>query len=110
MSGPNAILSAKKITAQAADWVAERNLPENWDSETQARLDAWLAESPANGRAYDEVEALWHFHPDCYVKKDGNAVTTVDAEQTNLRVVPLGAADAEAACRQQEEETQSHAC
>jgi len=35
-----------------------------------------------------KVTALWHFHPDCAVRRTGQAVASVDANAGNLRIVP----------------------
>jgi hypothetical protein len=36
------------------------------------------------------ITPLWHFHPACTVARDGQAVATADAGQTNLRIQPVG--------------------
>ena len=38
-----------------------------------------------------QLEALWHFHPDCTVKRDGSLVYTDDAGQSNLALWPMDA-------------------
>jgi len=50
---------AAGIKARAADWLMERGLSENWREEDQARLDAWLAQSPAHEVAFARMEATW---------------------------------------------------
>ena len=35
-----------------------------------------------------KVEALWHYHPDCNVSKDGVSVTSNDSDLGNLRIIP----------------------
>ena len=55
--GPRQV-SAEKIRACAADWLARR-VSENWSREDQAELDAWLAESPAHRVAFLRVSAAW---------------------------------------------------
>lgn len=36
------------------------------------------------------ISPLWHFHPDCTVEADGQAVHSVDPGVGNLRIEPLG--------------------
>ncbi|HPT32702.1 MAG TPA: heparinase II/III family protein, partial [Prolixibacteraceae bacterium] len=35
-----------------------------------------------------EIEALWHWHPDCVVQIDGNKVVT-NNEKGNLQIIPV---------------------
>ncbi|MEZ4529141.1 MAG: heparinase II/III-family protein, partial [Desulfobacterales bacterium] len=35
------------------------------------------------------IKALWHFHPDCTVEKQGKTVASTDKGKGNLRIVPL---------------------
>jgi len=37
-----------------------------------------------------ELQALWHFHPDCSVAVEGTSALSSDAGKGNLRVVPAG--------------------
>ncbi len=37
-----------------------------------------------------EIEALWHFAPDCSLTLDGRTAVTVDEGLGNLRIVPVG--------------------
>ncbi|MBN1674843.1 MAG: DUF2341 domain-containing protein, partial [Kiritimatiellae bacterium] len=37
-----------------------------------------------------ELQAMWHFHPDCTVVSDGLCVASTDAGHGNLRIVPVG--------------------
>lgn len=39
------------------------------------------------------ITPLWHFHPDCTVERQGQAVATVDPGVGNLRVQPIGPLD-----------------
>ena len=36
------------------------------------------------------IEAMWHYHPDCTVAADGLEVTSNDAGEGNIRIVPVG--------------------
>lgn len=45
--------------AAAAEWVAARRNPEDWTSERQAELDAWLAQSIAHRVAYVRIDSTW---------------------------------------------------
>lgn len=40
-----------------------------------------------------KLTALWHFHPDCTVVRDGSDVVTVDEGVGNLRIQPVGPVD-----------------
>ena len=51
--------SADDVHAEAAAWVAERRYADEWHDEDQARLDAWLAQSPAHMVAYWRLDAAW---------------------------------------------------
>lgn len=51
--------SAKEAKSHAARWLMERRLAENWSEADQAKLDSWLAESPAHLIAYVRLEAAW---------------------------------------------------
>jgi transmembrane sensor len=51
--------SAKDIHARAVEWLLERRDNENWSVEDQARLDGWLAQSPAHLLAYWRAEDGW---------------------------------------------------
>ena len=37
-----------------------------------------------------QVQALWHFHPDCAVEVQDGSVASIDAGQGNARVTPVG--------------------
>lgn len=50
---------AANINARAVEWLLERRDNENWSDEDQARLDAWLAQSPAHLVAYWRAEDGW---------------------------------------------------
>ncbi len=39
------------------------------------------------------VSPLWHFHPDCTVAVEGNAVTSTDADKGNVRITPVSGLD-----------------
>ncbi|HEV2563228.1 MAG TPA: FecR domain-containing protein [Rhizomicrobium sp.] len=54
-----AVPSAKEAKSCAARWLMERRLAENWSDADQAKLDAWLTESPAHLIAYVRLEAAW---------------------------------------------------
>ncbi len=47
-------------------------------------VDRVLSEKPC------EIQPLWHFHPDCKVRKKGAAVWSADARQGNVRIEPVG--------------------
>jgi transmembrane sensor len=51
--------SANDVHAQAASWIAERNYADAWEAADQARLDAWLGQSPAHMVAYWRLDAAW---------------------------------------------------
>lgn len=51
--------AARDIDAQAADWLIDQEEHDNWGPSDQARLDAWLDESPAHFAAYWRLEASW---------------------------------------------------
>ena len=52
-------LDALAIRAMAQDWVVERRAGAIWSDEDQARLDSWLAQSPAHLVAYWRMDAAW---------------------------------------------------
>lgn len=60
MSGSEQIVlpDAFDVEAQAAAWL-ERHVSDNWATEDQSALDAWLAQSPANKVAYWRLNAAW---------------------------------------------------
>ena len=35
-----------------------------------------------------QIDALWHFHPDCNVASDGLSVASTDPDEGNVRIVP----------------------
>ncbi len=39
------------------------------------------------------IQPLWHFHPECTVAADGNAVVTTDPGKGNLRLLPVSDLD-----------------
>jgi transmembrane sensor len=49
---------ARDIKARAADWL-ERRVCENWNEQDQAKLEAWLSQSPAHRVAYLRLESVW---------------------------------------------------
>jgi len=51
--------AAMTIEDIAADWSALRRMGNNWNSERQAELDAWLTQSLAHRIAYLRIEATW---------------------------------------------------
>lgn len=50
---------AKGIHARAVEWLLERRDNEDWSADDQAKLDAWLAQSPAHLLAYWRAEDGW---------------------------------------------------
>lgn len=56
--GPNPSV-ATPIEDCAADWVAIRRNPKDWNAALQAELDAWLAQSLAHRVAYIRIDATW---------------------------------------------------
>jgi hypothetical protein len=40
-----------------------------------------------------DVQALWHFHPECTVAIDGSDVASTDADKGNIRVISVGRSD-----------------
>lgn len=50
--------NAVGVEARAADWL-ERRVCEDWNTDNQSALDAWLAESPAHMVAYLRLNAAW---------------------------------------------------
>ncbi|HEV2563041.1 MAG TPA: FecR domain-containing protein [Rhizomicrobium sp.] len=50
---------ADDVHTEAAAWVAERRYADDWRDEDQARLDDWLAQSPAHMVAYWRLDAAW---------------------------------------------------
>lgn len=46
------------IEKRAANWLADRDR-DDWTAEDQARLDGWLAQSPAHEIAYWRLETAW---------------------------------------------------
>lgn len=50
---------AKAIRARAAEWILQQRTSESWTAEEQARLDAWLAQSPAHTIAYWRLDETW---------------------------------------------------
>lgn len=54
-----ALLPAAEIRNRAAAWLIKRRDHDDWSTESQAELDAWLAESPAHKIAYLRVSTAW---------------------------------------------------
>ncbi len=50
---------AKAIRARAAEWILRERTSEDWSDEDRARLDAWLAQSPAHTIAYWRLDETW---------------------------------------------------
>jgi hypothetical protein len=50
----------------------------------------WVVIDRVDAQQPHKITALWHFHPDCNVETDENAVMTTDAGKGNLRIQPLG--------------------
>jgi transmembrane sensor len=59
MSAARETGAAVDVKVRAAEWLMERSLSENWLAEDQAKLDAWLAQSPAHEVAFARMEATW---------------------------------------------------
>ncbi|QGY42585.1 heparinase [Maribellus comscasis] len=53
------------------------------------RGDMWVVIDEIETDRPREIEALWHWHPNCNVKVEGENVFT-DNERGNLRIVPVG--------------------
>lgn len=58
-SGLSENSAAMSVESCAAYWVSDRRNSEDWTSERQAELDAWLAQSTAHRIAYLRIEATW---------------------------------------------------
>jgi transmembrane sensor len=50
---------AEALRIHAADWLMQQRTADGWTEADQAKLDAWLAESPAHLLAYWRLEAAW---------------------------------------------------
>jgi|HubBroStandDraft_2_1064218.scaffolds.fasta_scaffold06397_5 transmembrane sensor len=53
------VSSVKGVRARAATWIAEYRSADDWDAEAQAKLLAWLAESPSHVVEFLRLEATW---------------------------------------------------
>jgi transmembrane sensor len=53
------VSSADALRVEAAEWLMQRRVSDNWTDADQRRLDAWLAESPAHLLAYWRLDAAW---------------------------------------------------
>jgi len=40
-----------------------------------------------------KIETLWHWHPDCVVRKEKNGVVSSDNDKGNLTIIPVGKSD-----------------
>ncbi len=49
----------------------------------------WLVADRMETDRPRQIQALWHFHPDCTVEKQGKTVASTDKGKGNLRIVPL---------------------
>ena len=49
----------------------------------------WLVVDKMDTDRPREMQALWHFHPDCTTAFEGDHVASVDEGKGNLRIVPL---------------------
>ena len=60
MSDPERAIAANAIDVEtrAAEWL-ERSVSEQWTSENQSALDAWLAQSPAHIVTFWRLKAAW---------------------------------------------------
>ncbi|MBC2595179.1 alginate lyase family protein [Ruficoccus amylovorans] len=50
----------------------------------------WIVVDRITSSQPRQIEALWHYHPDCTVVLDGEAVASVDPGVGNLRIEPVG--------------------
>lgn len=51
--------AVKDVRARAATWIAEYRSVDDWDDEAQAKLVAWLGESPSHMVEFLRLEATW---------------------------------------------------
>ena len=49
----------------------------------------WLVQDQVLCAGPHTLETLWHFHPDCVVKRDGNLIYTDNPGKANLGLLPL---------------------
>jgi len=49
----------------------------------------WVVADKITTDAPRNIQALWHFHPDCTVEADGLHAASVDRDKGNLRVIPV---------------------
>jgi Heparinase II/III N-terminus/Heparinase II/III-like protein len=50
----------------------------------------WVVFDRVSGDRPRQLQALWHFHPDCKVESDDLQAVSVDPGKGNLRIVPVG--------------------
>jgi len=48
----------------------------------------WLVIDQIDTENANQVDVLWHYHPDCTIKIDGSATVSTDVDKGNLRIVP----------------------
>ena len=53
----------------------------------------WVVADRIDTNRPRDIDALWHFHPDCQVIFDGDEAVTVDEEKGNLRIIPVSTMD-----------------
>jgi transmembrane sensor len=51
--------AVKDVRARAATWIAEYQSADDWDDDAQAKLVAWLSESPSHMVEFLRLEATW---------------------------------------------------
>ncbi len=76
----------------AGDWLAGQGPSYHTRAILYIRADYWIvADRVLTAGGPRRVDALWHFHPDCDVKSDGNLVFTTNAREGNLGLLAVEA-------------------
>ncbi len=83
---------AKDVKAEAARRLMERRLAEDWSEEDQAKLDAWLQDSPANLIAYVRLEAAWSRTDRLVVLRDPASEADAPARAARTLMLQIAAA------------------
>ena len=60
---------------------------------TYLRGNFWLVVDRLTCKEPHQVQALWHWHPECTVKLDGQSAASADKGKANLRIIPVSPFD-----------------
>ncbi|OHB49655.1 MAG: hypothetical protein A2Y10_05720 [Planctomycetes bacterium GWF2_41_51] len=53
----------------------------------------WIVVDRINLEKPHQIQALWHYHPNCHVICEDKSATSIDKGQANLRIIPISSFD-----------------